>query len=153
MVPRNQRFLVVLGKCEGCLCSLETLWERTSSMVQTLEMSSGLFHRKVGRFFSVGCERVAWGWRTWCLPSMRCWRKLGTNCVLDHVEILCAHPLSEKKKNTTKTMTTTTTTTENLAKTSKHPNWPNAVWPNAVTKTNWHSDFFLAKCNFGPMWA
>ena len=25
-----------------------------------------------------------------------------------------------------------TTTTENLAKTLKQPNWPNAVWPNAV---------------------
>ena len=59
MVPGNQGFLVVLGKCEGCLCSQETLRERASSMVQT----SGLFHGKVGRFISVGCERVAWGWR------------------------------------------------------------------------------------------
>ena len=63
MVPRNQGFLVVLGKCESHLCSQETPRERTSSMVQTLELSSGMFHGKVGRFISVGCERVAWGWR------------------------------------------------------------------------------------------
>ena len=62
MVPGNQGFLVVLGKCEGCLCSQETLWERTSSMVQTLELSFGLFHGKVSRFFSVGSQRVAWSW-------------------------------------------------------------------------------------------
>ena len=37
---------------------------------------------------------------------------------------------SNKPGQTTKTMTTTTT--ENLAKTLKHQNWPNAVWPNAV---------------------
>ena len=63
MVPGNQGFLVVLGKCEGRLCSQETSRERTSSMVQTLELSSGLFHGKVSRFLSAESERVAWGWR------------------------------------------------------------------------------------------
>ena len=62
MVPGNQGFLVVVGKCEGHLCSQETLWERTSSMVHTVDLSSGLFHGKVSRFISAGSERVAWGW-------------------------------------------------------------------------------------------
>ena len=96
MLPGNQGFLVVLGKSEGCLCSQETPRERTSSMVQTLELSSGLFHGKVGRFISVGCERVALGLATSCLPSMRCWRKLCTGSSVvaqgDRVEILCVHP-------------------------------------------------------------
>ena len=38
----------------------------------------------------------------------------------------------EKQQQQTTTKTMTTTTTENLAKTLKHQNWRNAVWPNAV---------------------
>ena len=44
---------------EGRLSSWSALWERTSSVVQTLELSSGLFHGKVSRFVSAGSERVA----------------------------------------------------------------------------------------------
>ena len=43
---------------------------------------------------------------------------------------------NNQEQTTTKTMTTTTI--ENLAKELKHPNWPNAVWPNAgMTPGNW----------------
>ena len=60
-----------------------------------------------------------------------------------------------------------TTTTENLAKTLKHQNWPNAVWPNAVntlkhqnwpnavwpnavTKTNWPNSDLFGQMRFWP---
>ena len=39
---------------------------------------------------------------------------------------------NKKQQQGTTTTTTTTTTPEKLAKTLKHYNWPNAVWPNAV---------------------
>ena len=55
-------FLWCLASAKAA-CVPRSLRERTSSMVQTLELSSGLFHGKVGRFISVGCERIAWGWR------------------------------------------------------------------------------------------
>ena len=100
MVPRNEKFLVVCGKCDG---SQETLQERTSRMVQTLELSSGLFHCKVSRFVSAGSLEGRLGLGTRCHPSMRCWRTLGTSCrVIAQVcwivwKISCVHPLSIKK--------------------------------------------------------
>ena len=45
LVPRNEGVIVVLGMREGRFTSANVVWKRTSSVVQTLELSCAFFHR------------------------------------------------------------------------------------------------------------
>ena len=44
MVARNEGVVVVPGMREGRLTSAKVVWKRTSCMVQTVELSFGVFH-------------------------------------------------------------------------------------------------------------
>ena len=68
----------------------------------------------------------------------------GTKCILPEKQPRTTTS-NNKNKQQPKTMTI-----ENLAKELKHPNWPNAVWPNAVTKTNWPNSDFFGQLRFWP---
>ena len=51
------------GLREGCLTSAKVVWQRTSSVVQTLELSFDVFHSKGSRFILVGGEGFSRFWK------------------------------------------------------------------------------------------
>ena len=44
MVPRSEGVVVVPGMREGCFTSAKVAWQRTSSVVQTVELSFGVLN-------------------------------------------------------------------------------------------------------------
>ena len=44
MVPRNEGVVVGPGMRESRFTSAKVAWQRTSSVIQTLELSFGVFH-------------------------------------------------------------------------------------------------------------
>ena len=64
MVPKNEGVVMVLGMREGRLTSAKVVWQRTSCVVQTVELSFGVFHSQGSRFILVGCEGFTRRWGT-----------------------------------------------------------------------------------------